>query len=215
MTPGPLRAPLCPGHERVWAGALGRHWRMLQQIQHCPCPGHLTRHPVSGERFSSNWIENMKINQPHRYLYILYLLRVPHWILSKRLLDTEFSENQELIVTINTIQVWSVLPCQPIRGQCCDWVTNQRPASQPGYNWVCNCVSLRYKCHISDITDIRLGVPDINADLHRDNNQKRERWRGILDSGFAIKMLFFYQSQNCCNPQLIHTNIRTYKYNIF
>ena len=50
---------------------------------------------------------------------------------------------------------------------------------------MCNCVSLRYKCHISDITDIRLGVPDINADLHWDNQAREVE----SHSGFANVVL--------------------------
>ena len=148
-------------HERVRAGPQGTHWRVTATDTTWYCA---TWH---GERFTLNWFENMNTD----IFCICYFCLIDS-LSPEGCWTQNVSENWELIVTINPFQVWSVWPSQPIRGQYCVCVTNQRPVSRSGYNWVCNCVSLRYKCHISDISDIRNGVPAINADLHRNIRQK-------------------------------------------
>ena len=153
----------------AWEGASRDPWDTLEI--HCNRYNMILRHLTRGEIY-------IKLIWKDEHGYILYLLLLPHGFTDspEGCWTQNVSENWELIVTINPFQVWSVWLSQPIRDQYCVCVTNQRPVSRSGNNWVCNCVSLRYKCHISDISDIRNGVPAINADLHRNQLQTKESW---------------------------------------
>ena len=120
---------------------------------------------------------------------------------SRYLLDCRTQGKQELIVTINSFPDGDIdlfLTANQRTGlRLSDQWEAVQQSSYNSCNWVCNHVSLCYKCHISDITGIRSRVTAQNADLYRDKHLTAERskhWTKYLkspitSSSFSIAIL--------------------------